>query len=149
MNSEDTYENAKVLADEQIASERVVTDALDATERDVLEFWDEFIEVPYGQKYTMHIRADLSNTDHLRFCQLIDGVKTSSSESDNIFIEALELITTGIYNGDDLVVETDRQFWEDDRNWSALKIKRIIGTYFRHFKEETEKTISFLEEEAE
>ena len=147
MTPDDTYENAKSLAGKQIANERTITDALDATEQDVLEFWDEFIEVPYGQKYAMRIRADLSNTDHLRFCRLLDDVETSSSESDNIFIEALMIISIGVYNGDDLVTETDRLFWEDDRNWSALKIKRIIGAYFRHFKEETEKTLYFLEEE--
>ena len=57
-----------------IRKERIVTDAMDATERDVLEFWDEYIEVPYGRKYTARIRADLSNTNHLRFCHMIDNI---------------------------------------------------------------------------
>ena len=65
--SGDTYEHVRALADEQIAKEGAVRDELDATEQEVLEFWDEYIEVPYGRKYTIHICADLSNTDHLKF----------------------------------------------------------------------------------
>lgn len=147
MNPENTYENAKALADKQIANERVVTDDLDATESAVLEFWDEYIKIPYGQRYAIRVRTGLSNTDHLRFCQLLDSVETTSQKSDNIFIEALVMITLGIYENDDLVAETNHQFWADGKNWSTLKINRIIEAYFRYFKEESEKLFSFLDEE--
>ena len=145
--SGDTYEHVRALADEQIAKEGAVRDELDATEQEVLEFWDEYIEVPYGRKYTIHICADLSNTDHLKFCKFLDSVTTVSNESDNIFIDALLIITMGIYEGDKLIQETDKAFWENSRNWSTLKVKRIIESYFKHFKEESENTFSFLDEE--
>lgn len=146
MNSEDTYGHARALADKQIANETAVTDELDATERDVLELWCEYIEIPYGRKYQMRIRAELSNNDHINFCKLLDGINRSSDESDNIFIDALLMITMGIYDGDKCVFETDRAFWENGNNWNALKIKRIVETYFKYYQEESDKILSFLEE---
>lgn len=145
---DDTYEHARALADEQIANEMAVTDELDATERDVLELWDEYIEVPYGRKYLMRVRAELSNNDHIIFCKLLDAINNSSDKSDNIFIDALLMITMGIYDGDKCVLETDRAFWENGTNWNALKIKRIVETYFKYYQEECDKTLSFLDKEA-
>ena len=111
-----------------------------------MEFWDEYIEVPYGRKYTIRVHADLSTAEHMKFCKFLDSVNTVSDESDNIFINALLIITMGIYEGDMFVQETDKDFWKDDENWSILKVKRIIEAYFKHYKEENEKVFSFLDE---
>lgn len=140
----DTYFHARKIANEQIASERVVHDQHDDIERQVLMLWDEHIEIPYGKNVMIRIRSDLPIMDHNKIILLLKSIPDEVDEGVNPFTEMLEVLTMGLYSDGKLITQTDGIFWGNPQNWSMLKIQRIISGYLQNYKQEMDAVTSFL-----
>ena len=140
MNGEDTYENARAAADEQVAKEQAVHDVNDVIESDVLGLWDEFIEIPYGN-LTLRIRADIPTQQHDSLMRFVSGFGESSVEDT---VKVFTMLTLGLYSNGEKVHETDAKFWSNTSNWSQLKAQQIVSAYMKNYKKEVDATTSFL-----
>ncbi len=147
-NDDDTYEQAKVAGEAQIVKEQVMRSDILAQEEDALGIWDDFMLLPYGNKYDIRVRTDLSISEHNRLMKILDNVPDEVEDEANPFTDALVILTLGLYTGDQLIQQTDVEFWDNPKNWSTLKIQQILRGYLQNYKQEMGKTTTFLEEPA-
>ena len=138
----DTYAKARESADAQIVKEQAVHDVNDAIESDVLGLWDEFIEIPYGN-FTLRMRADIPTQQHDSLMRFVSGFGESTVEDT---VKVFTMLTLGLYSNGEKVHETDAKFWSNTSNWSQLKAQQIVSAYMKNYKNEVDKTTSFLAE---
>jgi hypothetical protein len=134
---EDTYENASAKKKEQIEKEQAVHKELIELESDVVGLWDEYIDVPYGSETVMRIKADLPPRKDKQLAEFMMKAEYAS---------ALNVLCIGLYDKvGNLVHKTDSKFFENESNWSVLKVQMLVGALRKHQLEQTNKILSFLE----
>ena len=144
---DEAYDHVKKVAADQIAKEQAVHNELDELEIDVFGLWEDHFEIPYGSKFKIRVRAELPRSYEQRILAQLTGEKTENSDEETI--ELLSAMTMGLYAGESLIRETDKEFWENLDNWNTRRVEAILMAYLIRMKKETEQIYSFLGEKTE
>ena len=143
----EAYDHARNVTDKQIAKEQAVHNELDELEIDVFGLWEDHFEIPYGSKFKIRVRTELPRSYEQRILAQLTGEKTENSDAETI--ELLSAMTMGLYVGESLTKETNKEFWENLDNWNTRRVEAILMAYLTRMKKETEQIYSFLGEKTE